>query len=68
MTPYMSYMLTSFIDLLKDFTKSTALPTILWISVVETLAKTFQVDEGGMSIYCVISFLTIKTFSSCAEK
>lgn len=39
-------MTTSFIELLKTFTKSTTPTTDLWICVIETLAKTFQVDEG----------------------
>ena len=68
MTPYMSFMIQAFTDLLESFTKSEEPDSELWASLIRVLGKSFEVDEAGMSdfflsILCLFSttFLHSKT-------
>ena len=47
MTPYMSFMIQAFTDLLESFTESEDLDPELWYSLVQVLGKSFEVDEAG---------------------
>jgi U3 small nucleolar RNA-associated protein 10 len=48
MTPYMSFMIQAFTDLLESFTESEEPDPELWGSLVQALGKSFEVDEAGM--------------------
>lgn len=48
MTPYMSFMVQAFTDLLESFTKSEEPDQELWGSLVQVLGKSFEVDEAGI--------------------
>ncbi|KAJ3530702.1 hypothetical protein NM688_g7673 [Phlebia brevispora] len=45
-TPYMSFLVQPFSDLLQDFTKSAGNQE-LWLGIVNILSKSFSVDEGA---------------------
>jgi len=47
MSTYMSFLLQPFIELLRTFTVSSTHEKMLWLSIVETLTKSFNSDEGG---------------------
>ena len=47
MTPYMSFMIQAFIDLLESYTKSDEPNQELWHSLVQVLGKSFEVDDAG---------------------
>ena len=47
MTPYMSFMIQAFTDLLESFTQSEEPDPELWSSLVQVLGKSFEVDEAG---------------------
>ena len=47
MSTYMSFLLQPFTELLKTFTVSSTNSKMLWLSIVETLTKSFNSDEGG---------------------
>ena len=47
MTPYMTFMIQAFTDLLESFTKSEEPDPELWSSLVQVLGKSFEVDEAG---------------------
>ena len=49
MTPYMSFMIQAFTDLLGSFTESEEPDPGLWSSLVQVLGKSFEVDEAGTS-------------------
>jgi len=49
MTPYMSFMIQAFTDLLESFSKSEEPDPELWSSLVQVLGKSFEVDEAGMA-------------------
>jgi len=49
MTPYMSFMIQAFTDLLESFTNSEEPDPELWSSLVQVLGKSFEVDEAGKS-------------------
>ncbi|KAL5520451.1 hypothetical protein ACEPAG_9675 [Sanghuangporus baumii] len=46
MTPYMSLLVNHFAELLTSFTKEENTNKELWLAVVETLSKSFVVDDG----------------------
>jgi U3 small nucleolar RNA-associated protein 10 len=48
MTPYMSFMMQPFIDLLETFAKSEEPDPELWGSLIQVLGKSFEVDEAGI--------------------
>ena len=47
MTPYMSFMIQAFTDLLESFSKSEDPDPELWSSLIQLLGKSFEVDEAG---------------------
>ncbi|KAI0063355.1 ARM repeat-containing protein [Artomyces pyxidatus] len=47
MTPYLSFLLQPFIDLLRDSSSTTDNQAEVWLCVLETLTKSFTVDEGA---------------------
>ena len=47
MTPYMSFMIQAFTDLLESFSKSEEPDPGLWSSLVQVLGKSLEVDEAG---------------------
>jgi U3 small nucleolar RNA-associated protein 10 len=47
MTPYMSFMIQTFSDLLESFTKSEEPNQELWGSLIQVLGKSFEVDDAG---------------------
>jgi len=47
MTPYMSFMIQAFTELLESFTKSEEPDPELWGSLIQVLGKSFEVDEAG---------------------
>ena len=47
MTPYMSFMIQAYTDLLESFAKSQEPDPELWSSLVCVLGKSFEVDETG---------------------
>jgi hypothetical protein len=47
MTPYMSFMIQAYTDLLEAFAKSQEPDSELWSSLVRVLGKSFEVDETG---------------------
>lgn len=47
MTPYMSFMIQAFTDLLESFSESEEPDPELWSSLVQVLGKSFEVDEAG---------------------
>ena len=47
MTPYMSFMIQAFTDLLESFSESEEPDPELWSSLVHVLGKSFEVDEAG---------------------
>jgi len=49
MTPYMSFMIQAFTNLLESFTESEEPDPELWSSLVQVLGKSFEVDEAGTS-------------------
>ena len=49
MTPYMTFMIQAFINLLESFIKSEEPDPELWGSLIRVLGKSFEVDEAGMS-------------------
>jgi len=49
MTPYMSFMIQAFTDLLESFSESEEPDPELWSSLVQVLGKSFEVDEAGMT-------------------
>lgn len=55
MTPYMSFMIQAFTDLLESFTGSEEQDPELWGSLVQAIGKSFEVDEAGMSDLFFIS-------------
>lgn len=48
MTPYMSFMVQAFTDLLESFAESEEPDQELWGSLVQALGKSFEVDEAGI--------------------
>jgi U3 small nucleolar RNA-associated protein 10 len=48
MTPYMSFMVQAFTDLLESFARSEDPDPELWVSLIRVLGKSFEVDEAGM--------------------
>ena len=48
MTPYMSFMIQPFTDLLGTFVKTEEPDPELWGSLVQVLGKSFEVDEAGI--------------------
>jgi len=49
MSPYMSFLLQPFTELLGTFATSSANDKTLWLCILETLAKSFSSDDGGES-------------------
>lgn len=47
MTPYMSFMLGPFIDILKGYSNLLEDDKALWSTVIDCLSKSFAFDEGG---------------------
>ena len=47
MTPYMSFMIQAFTDLLESFAGSEEPDPELWGSLIQVLGKSFEVDEAG---------------------
>lgn len=47
MTPYMSFLLQPFLDILKAFSSSSRGEHDLWSCVIETLSKSFSLDDAG---------------------
>ena len=47
MTPYMSFMIQAFSDLLRSFAKSEEPDQELWGPLVQVLGKSFEVDDAG---------------------
>ncbi|KII90106.1 hypothetical protein PLICRDRAFT_686024 [Plicaturopsis crispa FD-325 SS-3] len=47
MTPYMSFLLQPFVDILQSFANSSEDDTRLWLCVIQTLTKTLEVDEAA---------------------
>ena len=47
MTPYMSFMIQAFADLLKSFAESEEPNQGLWGSLISVLGKSFEVDDAG---------------------
>ena len=47
MSTYMSFLLQPFTELLSAFAISSAYDNMLWLSIIETLTKSFNSDEGG---------------------
>lgn len=47
MTPYMSFMIQAFVDLLESFTKYKEPNRELWDSLIRVLGKSFEVDDVG---------------------
>jgi U3 small nucleolar RNA-associated protein 10 len=47
MVPYMSFLLQPFSNLLTSFTSFNLHNFALWISVVQTLTRTLNFDDGG---------------------
>ncbi|KAG6836982.1 hypothetical protein H0H93_016935 [Arthromyces matolae] len=47
MNPYMSFLLTAFIDTLKSFSTGTSNNQLLWASVIEVLKKSLLCDDGA---------------------
>ena len=50
MTPYMSFMIQAFTDLLESFSESEEADPELWSSLVQVLGKSFEVDEAGTTV------------------
>lgn len=46
MTPYMSFLLAPFAEMLNAWAKSSANED-LWLAVIQVVAKSFTHDEGG---------------------
>ncbi|KAH8112066.1 hypothetical protein DFH11DRAFT_1788270 [Phellopilus nigrolimitatus] len=46
MTPYMSLLISNFVDVLESFQKEENANKELWFATIETLSKSFAVDEG----------------------
>jgi len=55
MTPYMSFMIQAFTDLLESFVKSEDPDPELWGSLVQVLGKSFEVDEAGTVLTSSVS-------------
>lgn len=47
MTPYMSFVIESFAELLGAFQTGKVMDHTLWLACMETLSKSLSVDEGG---------------------
>ncbi|KAG5339884.1 hypothetical protein C0989_003102 [Termitomyces sp. Mn162] len=47
MNPYMSFLLTPFVETLKSYATGASDNQILWDGVVETLTKSFSCDDGA---------------------
>lgn len=46
MVPYMSFLVQPFIGILESFPTDESVDADLWISVIETLTASFNIDEG----------------------
>ena len=58
MVPYMSFLLQPSTDILKAFTSSASDNFALWSSVIQTYARTLDLDDGGAySLHCFTSFI-----------
>ena len=55
MTPYMSLLVNHFAALLKPFVNQENTDMDLWLAAVETLKKSFTVDDSGTSTLLLIS-------------
>jgi U3 small nucleolar RNA-associated protein 10 len=49
MNPYMSMLLKALCDILESLAAGSIQNPSLWLSTVETLAKSFENDDGGES-------------------
>ena len=49
MAPYMSLLLTHFVEILQSFEKKEKADKDLWLAALQTLSKSFAVDDGGAS-------------------
>ena len=47
MTPYMSLLLSHFVELLESYVKEENNDKDLWLASISTLSKSFAVDDGG---------------------
>jgi hypothetical protein len=47
MTPYMSFTLKPFNDILVTFSNQSTEDPNLWVAVIECLTKSFNFDDGG---------------------
>lgn len=62
MTPYMSFLLPPFTELLNLY-KQSSVNEELWLAVVQVVTKSFAVDEGGLSNSSTILINTLLTSS-----
>jgi hypothetical protein len=49
MTPYMSFLLQPFAEILSTFTNLSGHDVRLWLSVIKCLKQSFHFDDGGQS-------------------
>lgn len=47
MSPYMSFVLSPFVEILKALAGSSAGDKTTWLCLVQTLTKSFSYDDGG---------------------